>query len=159
MVDTLYDTDFVLWTEQQAARLRREAESRPNTDIDWTNIAEELESLGRRDRRAVQSLLVVLLEHLLKLEHSADPYPRRQWRVSVTHARNGVRDLLKDSPSLASQVEPPLNVAFGRARETCVAVLPPDAEVELPMTCPYALDDLLDPSWLPPNRWGINDQP
>jgi hypothetical protein len=62
-VDALYDRDFVLWTEQQAATPRRAKGS--NMPLDWENLAEEIESLGKSDRRALSSQIRRILHHLL----------------------------------------------------------------------------------------------
>src|SRR5271165_5255036 len=66
----LYETDILLWSEQQAARLRHAAaRDRLNEDSpDWPNIIEEIESVGREQLHAVQSLLLQALVHMLKAE-------------------------------------------------------------------------------------------
>jgi Domain of unknown function DUF29 len=61
----LYDQDFLLWTEEQAAALRRVKES--NLPLDWENLAEEIESLGKSDRRQLRSQIRRILCHLFKL--------------------------------------------------------------------------------------------
>ena len=65
----LYEQDFVRWTEAQAAVLRRGAETKSNLPLDWTNLAEEVESLGRSQRRELRGRLATIVEHLLKLEY------------------------------------------------------------------------------------------
>ena len=60
-VGALYDRDFVLWTEEQAAALRRAKGS--NLPLDWENLAEEIESLGKSDRRALSSQIRRILHH------------------------------------------------------------------------------------------------
>ena len=64
----LYDTDITLWSEQQARLLRRHAAGKPvnNDDLDWQNIAEEIESLAKSDRREIRNRLAVICTHLLK---------------------------------------------------------------------------------------------
>ena len=69
----LYEQDFVLWTEQQAAGLRRAKGS--NLLLDWENLADEIESLGRSDRRELRSQITRVLRHLLKLEVSPSTEP------------------------------------------------------------------------------------
>ena len=64
----LYDRDFVLWTEQQATALRRAKDT--NLPLDWENLAEEIESLGRSDRRELTSQIRRIIHHLLKIELS-----------------------------------------------------------------------------------------
>lgn len=99
----LYDQDFVLWTEEQGAALRRAKDS--NLPLDWENLAEEIESLGRSDRRGLRSQVRRLLRHLLKLEASPSAEPRAGWRVTILEARSEVADILRDSPSLRREVD------------------------------------------------------
>src|SRR4051812_49650097 len=86
----LYERDFYLWTQRQAAELRHAAAQRTNLPLDLENLAEEVESLGKSDRRAVVSYLIKLIEHLLKLAYSPAQYPRSGWRKSVRKARRGL---------------------------------------------------------------------
>jgi hypothetical protein len=99
----LYDQDFVLWTEEQAAALRRSKDS--NLPLDWANLAEEIESLGKSDRRALRSQIRRILRHLLKLEVSPAVEPRAGWRETIGDARSEIGDLLRDSPSLRREVD------------------------------------------------------
>ena len=66
----LYDRDFYLWTQTEAAKLRRAGEARLNLDLDFDNLAEEVESMGRSQLRSLESTLARVIEHLLKLQHS-----------------------------------------------------------------------------------------
>jgi hypothetical protein len=93
----LYGTDFVAWTEQTAQKIR----SRQFEQVDWEAIAEEIESLGRSERRELKSRLEVLLQHLLKWQYQSN---RRSgsWRNTIDEQRNRLTDLLQDSPSLRS---------------------------------------------------------
>ena len=62
----LYDQDFVRWTEQQAAALRQAAGLGVNLSLDWENLAEEIDSLGRSLKRELRSRVAVIIEHLIK---------------------------------------------------------------------------------------------
>src|SRR5690349_11918342 len=81
----LYDRDLYAWTRQQATALRKLAE-RWNGPLDLENLAEEIEDVGSDRRDTVVSQIRRLLVHLLKLEHSPSPQPRRQWLVAVNDA-------------------------------------------------------------------------
>jgi Domain of unknown function DUF29 len=96
----LYEEDFVRWTEQQSRALRKAAGLGTNLPLDWENLAKEVESLGRSQRRELRSRLAVILEHLMKLEHSPAIDPRRDWMDTISRERLSVEDLLQDSPSL-----------------------------------------------------------
>jgi Domain of unknown function DUF29 len=99
----LYDRDFVLWTEAQAAALRGAGES--NLPLDWQNLAEEIESLGKSDRRELRSQIRRILRHLLKLKFSPAEEPRAGWRAAISEARNEIDGLLEDSPSLRREID------------------------------------------------------
>lgn len=101
----LYDEDFVRWTEGQAALLRRAKTAGINLPLDWDNLAEEIDSLGRSDRRELRSQITRILHHLLKLEASPAAEPRGGWQNTIQQARDEIEALLEDSPSLRSEVE------------------------------------------------------
>ena len=88
----LYDADILLWSTQQAALLRRlAAGERINDQVDWKNVVEEIESVGRNDLRAVQSHLVLALLHDLKAQ--AWPLSRDvpHWRAEARGQRDDAR--------------------------------------------------------------------
>src|SRR4051812_40338995 len=102
----LYEEDFVRWTEQQSSALREAAGAGTNLPLDWENLAEEIESLGRSQRHELRRRIAVIIEHLLKLEHSPAVDPRRGWIDTIGRERLNVEDLLQGSPSLRSQLGP-----------------------------------------------------
>ena len=104
-VKSLYDEDFFLWSKAQAEALRAAAHSATNQPIDWENVAEEIESLGRSDKRELSSQVGRIIEHLLKLEFSLASEPRLGWIGSVGDARNEIERLLEDSPSLRREID------------------------------------------------------
>ena len=138
-----YDSDFHLWSQTQAAAIR---EGRL-AEIDLENVAEEIESLGRSDRREIKSRLEVLLLHLLKWQ--AQPEKRKGgWQSSIDGARQSVRDLIAESPSLKGFPSLVLEEAYERARrkaahETRLAI------TRFPAGCPFAVNDILDEEFLP----------
>jgi hypothetical protein len=83
----LYDKDFYAWTRAQAAALRRLADQRWNGPLDLLHLAEEIEGLGSEQQWAVETQLERIIEHLLELEDSPSPDPRRQWMIAVIDAR------------------------------------------------------------------------
>jgi len=100
----LYEEDFVRWTEQQSTALRDAARAGTNLPLDWENLAEEVESLGRSQRHELRSRLAVIIEHLMKLEHSPAIDPRTGWMETIGRERLNIEDLLKDSPSLGNEL-------------------------------------------------------
>lgn len=99
----LYDQDFFLWTQEQAAALRRAKES--NLPLDWENLAEEIESLGKSDRRQLRSQIRRTLRHLFKLEASLASEPRARWCSTISDGRGDIEDVLRDSPSLRREID------------------------------------------------------
>lgn len=150
-----YDTDFLAWTEEQARLLREAARERIDTPIDWENVAEEIESMGRSELRAVESALVRVIEHLLKLEHSPAADPRGDWMVSVLEHRDRVARDLSASPSLRGRIDTADIYKSGRK----IADLGLERDGlhlnDLPPGCPYSLDQLLDEDWWPASRHGL----
>jgi hypothetical protein len=102
-VSELYDRDFFLWTQEQAAALR--AARKSNLPLDWDNLAEEIESLGKSDRRQLRSQIRRILRHLLKLEVSPALDPRDGWCSTIRDSRSEIEDVLQDSPSLRREVD------------------------------------------------------
>lgn len=100
----LYEKDFVRWTEEQAAALRAAAGLGTNLPLDWENLAEEIDSLGRSQSRELGSRIAVIIEHLIKLEASSAVDPRPGWIDTIGRERRNIDELLNDSPSLRPRV-------------------------------------------------------
>jgi hypothetical protein len=111
----LYDEDFFRWTEEQAAALRQAKAS--NLPLDWENLADEIESLGRSDRRELRSQITRILRHLLKLEASPAGQARAGWRSTIREARSEIEGVLEDSPSLRREAEAIISNQIGAAAE------------------------------------------
>jgi Domain of unknown function DUF29 len=139
----LYDTDFNQWIESQVKLLR----DRQLHQLDLENLIEEIESLGKSDKRQLKSRLEVLLHHLLKWQYQ----PTEQtgfWRGTIAEQRRRIRDLRLDSPSLKSYVETIANACYADAREQ--ASLETGLSIDcFPQDCPYTMADVLDPQFWP----------
>ena len=139
-MSTLYDADIVLWSEQQADKLRRIARGEQPNEVDWENIVEEIESVGRSELKSVASLLRHALEHFLKAAAWPDAPSARKW---VNEAYSFLDDAEDGwAPSMAQRID--LAQLYRRALDS-VRRLDMDEGVPgpLPATCPVALDDLL----------------
>ena len=99
----LYGADFALWTKQQAAALRAAVRGGANLQLDWENLAEEIEDLGISQRRMVRSHILGIIQHLVKLEHSPAAEPRNGRRRMIPIARIRVGKLVRANPSLRPQ--------------------------------------------------------
>ena len=113
----LYDEDYLLWTQEQAKLLREAARHGINLPLDWNNLAEEIESLGRSDRRELRGRITIIIEHLLKLEHSPARQPAAGWRETLARTRRDAALLLKESPSLRREVPSVVDEAFANFAE------------------------------------------
>lgn len=101
---SLYDTDFAAWSAEQAGAIRDAGRRRVNAPIDWENVAEEIETLGRSERLELTSRIGTVIEHLLKLQVSPAVEPERIWRETVLRTRREIARRLKESPSLKREI-------------------------------------------------------
>jgi hypothetical protein len=149
----LYEEDFLLWTQEQAKLLRSAAQHGVNLPFDWENVAEEIESLGRSDRRELRSRIATIIEHLLKLEHSTVTEPREGWLDTVERSRQEAENLLKESPSLRREASEIVASAFGDFARIAVDGLIRRGEIDKRrhrelLAHPYTADQVLG-QWLP----------
>ena len=101
-MSALYHRDFNLWLQKTASDLKnKDVEA-----IDWSNLIDEIEGMGKSERRALQSYLQRLIEHLLKLNYWKTEYDRcqRGWKLEVIEFRTRIKNILDDSPSLKNYV-------------------------------------------------------
>lgn len=140
---SLYERDFCLWLDAQV-RLLKEGRLQ---ELDVANLIEEIEDLGRGEKRAIESNLVVVLKHLLK--HQYQPRRRsRSWLASIAEHRRRLRNDLATSPSLRPYARECFAQCYEDARRQALIEtgLAPDA---LPSARPYTLEQTLDPEFLP----------
>lgn len=134
-----YDADFYAWTQRQGALLRRLAggERVNDADLDWPNIAEEIETLGRSERAALASCIRNIIQHLMKLEASPAIDPRPGWRATVRRERINLEALLDDNPSLRPAFDGLIARELPRARRLAVTSL--EEYRETPLVDPQRL--------------------
>ncbi len=136
-----YDTDVYEWTKEQADALRRRAAN----ELDWDNLAEEIESLGIGNRHQIKSRLEMLILHLLKWKYQPE-WQCGGWRGSILEARHRLEDLLEESPSLRPLPAEYLPKAYARARRKALAET---GLYRLPEDCPWTIEQILDEDFLP----------
>jgi hypothetical protein len=139
----LYDRDFYAWSRQQAELLR--AGKLAEADIE--HIAEEIDSMGRTEKRELVSRLSVLLLHLLKWRYQPDKRGP-SWEASIRVQRNRLADHLDDNPSLKPLLPKALASAYRDASLEAVAEtgLP---SATFPETCPWTVEQVLDSGFWP----------
>ncbi len=98
MKNNLYDQDFNLWINETVTALK----TKDFTAMDWDNLIEEIEDMGKSQKNALESYLQRLIEHLLKLRYWTQEKERceRGWRSEVVNFRNRIKRILKKNPSL-----------------------------------------------------------
>lgn len=136
-------TDFNLWIQQTAQLLREHRWQ----EIDLKLLIEEVEDLGKSERRAITSQLIRLLLHLLKWQYQ----PQRRsdsWLDSITDARTQIDLAIQDSPSLKSYLSEQLDDSYQKARRQAAKQTGMEISV-FPENCPYALELVLNEDWLP----------
>jgi hypothetical protein len=139
----LYDRDFYEWTIRNAELLR----SGRATEADLEHIAEEIADMGKREQRELLSRLSVLICHLLKWQVQPDRRSR-SWVSTIRLQREELADLLDEMPSLQQFLAKNLDKAYRRAVVSAIVEtqLP---EADFQSTCPFTLEALLDPDFLP----------
>jgi hypothetical protein len=127
-VDTGYDTDLALWAEIQARARRNAGHAGTNLPIDWENVAEEIESLGKSQGRELAGRIRAILLHLLKLQASPAVEPRLGWRETIQVQRAEIEALMADSPSLRPSVPGVIETELGKARRVAALALAESGE-------------------------------
>jgi hypothetical protein len=115
--------------------------------LDVANLAEEIESLGRRDRRELVSHLVVLLHHLLKWQFQSD-LRSGSWRGTLAEQRIRIRRLLQDSPNLRSVLDDSIDECYADAKVQASAETSLATD-RFPVDCPYPIESILSIEFLP----------
>ncbi|HEY6518035.1 MAG TPA: DUF29 domain-containing protein [Roseiarcus sp.] len=140
---SLHDNDFYAWSLEQAALLRAGRVG----EADLATIAEEIESMGKTEKRELVSRLTVLLLHLLKW--SRQPSHRgKSWRLSIANARNEIIDHLEDNPSLKSVLDSAMEQAYRSARLKAAIETEFDEDA-FPERCPWSFARAMDEAFWP----------
>ena len=142
-VADLYDADFAEWTRHNAELLR----SGRVTEADLAHIAEEIEDMGKRERRSLDSRMERLIEHLLKWQYQPEQRGS-SWGRTIAAQREGVRLLLIKNPGFRPFLDEVVADAYQAAVEIVMATISCPRET-FPETCPYSLEQLLDRNFLP----------
>jgi hypothetical protein len=129
----LYEEDILLWSERQAALLRRLAagERVNDRDLDWPNIGEEIETVGRSELRACEALLMQAVAHWLKQRCWPESSEVPHWREEEVRFRQEAADAF--SPSMRQRID--MNRILRRARQRLPATIdgiPPNMPQDSP---------------------------
>lgn len=141
MNSTTHETDFYAWTQEQVQLLK----TGQLHQIDWQNIAEEIEDMGRSEKRQLESRLELLIMHLLKWQFQPN-LRSRSWQLTIKEQRLRLEKLLQKNPSLQPNLTEAVEDVYPLAtlsaeRETGLSLFPE--------TCPYTLTEILSLEFLP----------
>ena len=135
-----YDTDILMWSEHQAALLRRIAAGEPvNGSPDWSNIIEEVGDVGLNSLRTCRSLLVQALLHMLKAEAWPTAREVSHWRAEARRFRGDAADAF--SPSMRQRID--MAELYRRALRAMPDMIDGVAPQPVSMVCSISLDELL----------------
>jgi hypothetical protein len=137
-VKTLYDSDFVVWIEETVKQLK----SGDFSQVDLENLIEEVESLGKKDKRELENSLMTLFEHALKRCYVPLPECYRGWENTLKRTQKELKKILRDSPSLKNY----FYEVFVDCYRDGVDNIRDEYDVIFPDDCPFAnkIDDLLN---------------
>jgi hypothetical protein len=138
---TPYDTDILTWSEHQAALLRRAGAGHTVNDaVDWANIAEEIEDVGRSQLHTVESLLVQALRHMLKAEAWPLSLDAPTWRADAIDFRRQAKR--RFVPSMRQRIE--VAALYADALAAMPETIGGQAPLPVPDVCPITLDEMLN---------------
>ena len=142
----LYEDDYYAWVQDQVRALRE----RRIEEIDWENVAEEVDDLGKSVRWSIQNHLETLVEHLIKLAHTQGSLRARNARLwtTVRLARTKIRRQLRQNPSLRPKMSELFQEAYEDGRTRGLATID-ILEKEIPAMSPWTLEQVLDDSFWP----------
>jgi hypothetical protein len=139
----LYEQDFYLWLETTANLLK----TRQVEQLDYDNLIEEIETMGKRDKRSIASNLEVILMHLIKWQYQPENRSN-SWKYTLLEHRNRIKRILKDSPSLKPYLSEIINECYQNAQKK--ASLETDLSIDtFPVDCIFTTEEILDLDYLP----------
>jgi hypothetical protein len=142
-MQTLYEADFYAWTQEQAKLLREHQWAL----VDVANLIEEIETLGRQERRELRNRLAVLLGHLLKWQFQSEKRSN-SWLATIREQRREVETLLQENPSLKSYLNEAVQLAYQSGVDLAVRETNLPYET-FPDACLYSLEQALNDEVLP----------
>jgi Domain of unknown function DUF29 len=138
------DADFHAWLLDQAQKLRRGR----LISLNCEDVAEELEAMARKDRLELRSRLQNLLSHLLKWAYEPS-HRTKSWLATINESRDRIEDLLEESPSLRNELTSVFEQSRAYRRAVRDATLDTEGKVQFPERCPWSLDTIIEPDFLP----------
>lgn len=138
-----YQNDFYGWTQEQATLLK----SGRLSELDIENLIEEVETMGRSEKRELNSRLLVLLVHLLKWQYQPS-HRGSSWECTISVQRDDFSETLSENPSLKPQLDDILINTYRRAKKQAARETNLDKNT-FPESCPWDLSQILDDDFYP----------
>ncbi|WP_373529601.1 DUF29 domain-containing protein [Nostoc sp.] len=139
----LYQQDFYLWVQTTAELLKQGR----LTELDLENLIDEIETMGRSEKKALRSDLEVVLRHLLKYKYQSEKRSG-SWRATIREHRKRLRQALEESPSLKPYLYEVFGLCYGDARLLAADETELDVVI-FPEESPFTPEQALDPDFLP----------
>jgi len=139
----LYETDFYGWIQNQVAALR----TRSLSGLDFDNLVEEIESMGKSEKRELESRLEVLFSHLLKWQFQPE-FKGTSWELTIAEQRERIVDLLSDNPSLKSKLGDCVEYGYKYAKRAAMRETGID-QATFPARCPWTFEQATNPDFWP----------
>ncbi len=143
MTALAYHQDFYGWTQEQAKLLKE----RRIDELDFENLLEEVESMGKSEKRELESRLEVLLMHLLKWLYQPN-FQGKSWELTIREQRAKSIRHLKENPSLKGQLTETFRFAYEDARMWAARETGLSLDT-FPESCPWTFEQVIDPAFFP----------
>ena len=143
MIKDLYDQDYYLWIMRTIELLNQKKFS----ELDLTNLVEEIEDMGKSEKKSITSNLRILLMHLLKYKYQSDKRTN-SWLFTIVEHRKRLQEAFKVSPSLRRYYEEVFLDCYQDARELASAETGLSVEI-FSEVCPFTQEEALNPNYLP----------
>jgi hypothetical protein len=140
---SLYDDDFAAWASETARQLRAGRFS----EVDVEHVAEEIEDMGKSEKRELLRRLTMLVMHLLKWQWQADKRTP-SWQSTMATQRAEIHRLLRQSPSLKRVIAASVADVYPDAVERASIETGLPAHT-FPASCPFSVDEILQRGFLP----------
>lgn len=140
----LYETDFYAWTQRQVELLRK----RDLNNLDIENLIEEIDSLGKQEKRELVNRLGVLLGHLLKWQYQPDRRKGGSWIRTIREQRKQIQKLLKENPSLQSFLNEAIEDAYSNGLDLAIDETKMGIKT-FPSEVPYSWELIINPDFFP----------
>ncbi len=146
----LYDRDYLAWTEVQAGALR--ARKGGENALDYDNLAEEIEDLGKSEQRACDSQVGNIIEHLLKIEFVGPAQTIPHWSKEIYGFRRELNS--RRTTTIENRIRPRLDALFMQAvKALVIGRMLDDTQTVFAALSGYDWDQIVDEDWYPAPRY------